>query len=69
MSKYLEKVNKFVFQIKDNVERTGFATPYTVNQLLTLYLDNVQYSIELEKKLEYALKTKGKYLEINKIVN
>jgi len=37
--------------------------------LLTLYLDNVQYCTELEKKLEYALETKGEYLEIDKVVN
>jgi len=69
MSDHLEKVSNYIFKIKENVERVGWATPYEVNQLLTLYLDNVQYCTELEKKLEYALETKGEYLEIDKVVN
>ena len=69
MNNYLEKVSNYIFKIKENVERVGWATPYEVNQLLTLYLDSVQYCAELEKKLEYALETKGEYLEINKVVN
>ena len=69
MGNYLEKVNEFVFKIKSNVERAGFATPEVINQLLSLYLDTSQYSNKLEKQLDYALLNSGEYLEVDNFVN
>lgn len=69
MFDFEDEATKNIMQIKSNVQVGQMITMETFDMLLSLYLGQVKTTKELERQLDYALETGGKYLEIYNIVS
>ena len=68
MFDFESEATKNIMQIKSNVQSGQMITMETFDMLLSLYLGQVKTTKELERQLNYALETGGKYLELNTVV-
>jgi len=63
------EVTRSIMKIKTNVENGEVLTFETFEILLALYVSQLKVTKILERQLDYALETGGKYLEIEDIVS
>ena len=68
MFDFESEATKNIMQINSNVQVGQMITMETFDMLLSLYLGQVKTTKELERQLDYALETGGKYLKIDNII-
>lgn len=62
-------VTRDIMQIKTNIENGDLLSVEGINMLLASYLEQIKTIKVLEKQLDYALETGGKYLKVEDNIN
>jgi hypothetical protein len=68
MSNFLDSTNKFIFMVKDTVDKTRNLPTETIDYLLGQYLKDDEEIKNLQEQLIYAMKN-GEYLEVIKVLH